>query len=79
VLLPETDEFLPEDEMAMVSAAAEENGNRVECYEGDHLQLVLRGYGYKLERSFSGKRVSELLEVEEEFLEDIHATDPDAE
>jgi pimeloyl-ACP methyl ester carboxylesterase len=75
LLLPETDEFLPPDEMDLVAEAAARKGNRVHRLPGEHLQLILRSHGYRFEKSgedgFSGGPSREIPEPEEEFLESL--------
>lgn len=73
VLLPGTDEFLPDDEMAMIVEAGTANGKRVHRLEGSHLDLILRSHGYKVGGS-SGHLSPQILEPEEEFLDEIRTT-----
>ena len=71
LVLPEQDEYLPADEHELIRSAAEAGGRRFVVHPSDHQTLILRSWGFTIDReAFSGRRTPELLEVESEF---IHA------
>lgn len=67
VVASREDRYLPEGERELLFAAAEAGGNPVVLFEGDHLQLVSRAYGFEW-GEFAGRVIEELLEAERLFL-----------